>query len=390
MNDCDKRLVKADGTPIKVLQIIPTLGAGGAETSLIDVSKRIVEAGGESYVISSGGVKVPNLLRHNAKHFEMPVNRKLPWKIRSNAKKLAKYIKENDIDVVHARSRAPAWAAYKACKMTDTPYMTTFHAAYKFKTKLKRYYNSVMAKGEKVIAISDYIKKHILDNYNITEDKLVIVPRWIDENIFSIDNVTSSRMIALSKQWGIPEDKKVIFVPGRLTPIKGQDIVIKALARLKRDDYICVMLEPRNKADKPKYYKSLLKQIKLEGLEGKVKFVSMISDMPAAYRLASVVVQASQVPEGFGRVQIEAGAMGRIVIASRIGAIPETMIDNETGYLFKNDDDAELSEKLTQVLDMPTTKLTIMQTKAHDFVKSKFTAKSVCGKIINTYRDLAK
>ena len=380
-------LMNRNHTRATILQIIPSLKSGGAERSCIDVAEGIVKAGGKAIVVSAGGRWVGELARFpNAQHIELPVHTKNPFRMWRNSKILAKLIRDQSVDIIHARSRAPAWSAYWAAKETNIPFMTTFHAAYKFNGSLKKKYNSVMSKGVRVIAISHYIAQHIWDNYGVDTNRIRIVHRGTSFDKFNPATIHPERMVKLAKAWHVPDDKALILMPSRLTRIKGPNVLIEALAKLNRTDWFCVIAgaEHANHA----YQEELMDLIRKHGLEERIRLVPHLDDVPAAMRLAQVTVAPSIVPEGFGRMPVEAQAVGCPVVISKIGGTPETVLDGETGFLVAPDDAEDLARGIDTVLNMTREQRDEMSYKAMEFVRAHFSKEEMQAQTLDVYREL--
>lgn len=333
-----------------VLQVIPALETGGVERGCVDMALFLKAAGGTPLVASEGGRLVHELERAGITHITLPLASKNPLTMRANVTALEQVIREHDVDIVHARSRAPAWSAFFAARRTGVHFLTTFHAAYNYGSRIKKFYNSVMARGERVIAISEFIANHIVDGYGTEPQRIRIVPRGIDLLRFNPDHVTTERMATLSEAWRLTDGLKVILCPGRLTRIKGQTVLLQALARLQRRDFICVLAG--SDQGRVEYSAELEKMAIDLGLEGHVTMVGDCTDMPTAYMLADVVVAPSIVPEGFGRTAVEAQAMGRPIIASDLGGMRETVLTGETGWLVAANQPDPLADALNQALDL--------------------------------------
>lgn len=379
--------VKENKKPV-IVQVIPELETGGAERGCVDVAKAIKQAGGTAIVVSQGGRLVHELNREEIRHVELPVKSKNPLVIWKNIQRLESLIHEVGADIIQARSRAPAWSAYKAAQRAGIPYMTTFHAAYKFKSRLKKFYNSVMAKGERVIAVSDFIRDHILENYEIAPENIVVIKRGIDLGLFSPVNVPSARFIQIAQKWGVPEDKKVIMLPGRLTRIKGQTVMLEALGRLKeRNDFICVFVG--GDQGRTEYRRELEQMTKDLGIEHLVRFADHCDDMAAAYMLADVVVNNSIVPEAFGRVIVEAQVMGKPVIVTNHGAVKETLIDGKTGWVIAPNNVDQLTASLQRALDLDDETRGRMAAAAISHVSQNFSKEKMCFDTLKVYSDLS-
>jgi glycosyltransferase involved in cell wall biosynthesis len=375
----------AQGRPV-VLQVLPALVTGGAERGAIDVAAALHQAGGTPLVASAGGPMARELERWRIPHFTLPLDSKNPLVMRRNVDRLSRIIREHDVDIVHARSRAPAWSALGAARRTGVPFMTTFHAPYNFNGKLKRFYNSVMAKGDRVIAISEFIRNHIITNYEIDPARIRVIHRGIDINNFSPDRVSPERVIQLAKAWRLPDDHQVIMLPGRLTRWKGQTVLIDALAKLDRRDVLCLMVG--SDQGRTGYRQELEEQTKRLGLESVVRLVDHCNDMPAAYMLADVVVSASSDPEAFGRVIVEAQAMGRPVIVTNHGAVRETVIAGETAWAVPPNDADALAEALADALGLDADQRAILGERAMNYVNARFTRDRMCSDTLAVYNEL--
>jgi len=293
-------------TPV-IMQVIPELGPGGAEQGCIDMAAGIVRAGAKALVVSNGGARIHELTRAGATHISLPVHSKNPYIMLHNISTLRKLIKQHDVDIVHARSRAPAWSAWRACTGTKARFMTTCHAPYNINGRLKRFYNSSIVRGERVIAISGFVASYLRSRYKIDKDKIRIIHRGIALDKFHPTAVSAERMITLSREWRLPGDASVIMLPGRLTRWKGHHVLIDAVARLDRPDIFCVLIGADQ--GREEYRRELEEAIRTKGQEGRFRIIDHCTDMPAAYMLATVVVSASTDPEGFGRIPVEARIM---------------------------------------------------------------------------------
>ena len=371
------------------MQIIPELGIGGAEQGCIDIAAEIVRAGARSIVVSNGGSRVNDLLRIKSDHFNMPVHSKNIGTMLRNIGRLKHLIRKHNVDIVHVRSRAPAWSAYRACRATRTPFVTTVHAAYKGNdNKFKKTYNSIMAKGDRVIAVSEFIANYVRDNFDVDSRNLVTIPRGVDMARFHPELVTAERAIKLAKAWRIPDGVPIILMPGRVSKIKGHQVLLDALEKLGRRDIFCIMVGPNQ--GRNEFQEELEQSITSKNLSGIVRIVDNCTDMPAAYSLASVVVAPSIVPEGFGRTPVEAQAMGRPVIASDYGGYKETIIDRQTGWLFPVGDSDMLVECLRQALSLTNTQRQQLANQAILHVQQNFTKDKMCNDTMEVYADILR
>ena len=303
-----------------------------------------------------------------------------------NALRLARLIRREGIDVVHVRSRAPGWSALGAARRTKTPFVTTFHAPYRISGRAKRLYNSVMARGDRVIAISGFVTRHVREEYGVGDDRLRCIFRGIDMAQFDPAAVGVDRITGLAEYWNLPDGVPVIMLPGRLTRLKGHGVMVDAMARLDRDA-VCVMVGTGSGRERLR--RDVEKRILAAGLEGRVTLIDGCSDMPAAYRLADVVVQPSLVPEGFGRVSVEAQAMGVPVIASDTGATSETVRDGATGWLVPPGDPGALATALATALDLDARARIKHAAIARAHAVSNFALGDMCDATLDVYRELA-
>ena len=372
--------------PVTILQVLPALVAGGAERGAVDVAAAIVKAGGKALIASSGGPMVRELERAGAEHITLPLASKNPFTIRRNARRLAKLIRRRHVNLIHARSRAPAWSAWLAAGRTGIPFVTTFHAAYKFKSKWKQRYNAVMAKGDRMIAVSQFIAGYMQANYAVEPAKMVTIPRGVDLTRFNPARLSEERMIKLLTAWRVPDELPVLLLPGRLSRSKGHSVLIEALAlREKRDVYTVIVGAT---ADRDPYRQELEALIEARKLTGLVRIVERCDDMPAAIGLAALVVAPSIVPEGLGRVPLEAQAMGKPVVASRLGGLPETIIEGVTGILVPPEDPLALAEAIDAVLALTPDERAQLASRAADNIAEHFTNDRMCRDTLQVYAGL--
>ncbi len=369
-----------------VLQVLPSLQTGGAERGCIDVAAAIVAHGGTALVASSGGAMTRELPRVGARHIEMPLDTKSPFRIRANVGRLVRLIRAEGVDLIHARSRAPAWSALSASRRCRIPFVTTFHGVYGATNPLKKFYNSVMVRSDQVIAISDYIGRHILQTYAVDAGKVRVVPRGVDLEIFTPEAVSPARVIKLVTDWRLEDGMPVILMPARLSRLKGHVVLMKALVELGRTDIRCLIVG----ADQGRtaYRRELESQVEKLGLQAVVHLTDHCDDMAAAYKLSDVVVSASVEPEGFGRTVVEAQALGRPVIATNIGATAETIIDGETGWLVPPDNPSALAQALTKALDLNEYQRSAMAQRAIAHVTQNFSRDRMCADTLALYDEL--
>jgi len=373
------------GRPPAVLQVVPSLVSGGVERGTLDLAAALAAAGWQSYVASAGGPMERELARAGAVHLTLPLASKNPLAIRRNAASLGELIRRHRIDIVHARSRAPAWSAYWAAQATRRRFVTTFHNAYDATGALKRKYNSVMARGDRVIAISHFVAEHVASVYGVGPERLRTIPRGIDLKIFDPRRVTGERVAALAAQWRIPDGCAVVMLPGRLTRWKGGLDLVDAIARLGRRDLICLMVGTEQRRG---FRRELETAIERAGLGGQFRIVEDCRDMSAAYALCDVVVSASTDPEGFGRVIVEAQAMGRPVVATDHGGARETIVPGVTGWLTPARDGAALAAAIGAALALDPAARDALGRRASAHVAANFSRETMCASTIAVYEEL--
>lgn len=370
-----------------VLQVLPELNQGGVELGTIEIASELQKRGIENFVASEGGRMEPALQRLKVKHFTLPLKTKNIFKMYLNSLRLAKIIKKYGITVVHARSRAPAWSAYWASQRCGVHFVTTFHGTYGLGPKgIKKFYNKIMTYGERVIAISEHIKEHIIKNYGVNEDKIRLVHRCVNMENFDVNNISAERMIKLMEENEIPEDKSLITLIGRLTNWKGQKLLLNALKKIKDEDFCALLIG--DDQGRTKYSDELKEMVKKFGLEGRVFFIRHVSDVPAAMMISDVVLSTSIEPEAFGRIAIEGQAMGRIVVASNIGGSKETVVDGVTGRLFESNNADDLAEKLRWALHLSVEEREKIGAAAVKNIKDHFTKQIMCDKTLKVYDEI--
>ncbi len=375
----------AEGRPPSVLQVIPSLVSGGAERGTIEIAAALVAAGWTAYVASSGGPMERQLARAGVHHVKLPLASKNPLVIRRNAGALKNIIRRHRIDIVHARSRAPAWSAWSAARATRRHFVTTFHNAYDTDLPLKHWYNSVMARGERVIAISQFVGQHAAATYGIGSDRLRVIPRGVDLAAFDPLRVRGDRVAALARQWRVPDEVKVVMLPGRLTRWKGGLDFIDAIARLGRRDLCCLLVGAEQRAG---FRREIEAAIHRKGLAGMFRVVDHCDDMPAAYMLSDVVVSASNEPEGFGRVIIEAQAMGRPVVATDHGGARETIQPGITGWLAASGNPDALARAISEALALDGAARSEFARRAMSHIAAGYTSELMCARTIAVYEEL--
>ena len=376
---------------LKVLQVIPKLGYGGAETGCYDIAHYLPENDCGSYIATSGGELLKFIDKKKVKIIKLPVHSKNPLIIFFNFLALIWVILINNISIVHARSRAPAWSCLFAAKITGRKFVTTFHGTYNFNSKIKKFYNSVMVRSDLIIAGSNFIFSHIKENYTKYLDakkKLLVIFRGINVDYFDPTTKLDNDEKKLLNEWKIKKDKKIILLPGRLTGWKGQEIFIEAVnlvnIELGYEAFYAVILGSDQGRDL--YKKKLLRLTEQHRLINQVKFIDHCKDMALAYKVSDIVVSASIEPEAFGRVSVEAQSMEKPIIASNIGGSNETVIDEKTGFLFESNNAKSLSKKILKVLSMDEASLQSIGKEGRKNIIQKFNVEKMCFSTYSEYK----
>ena len=376
---------------LKVLQVIPKLGYGGAETGCYDLAHYLAENNCSSFIVTSGGELLKFIDRKKVKLIKLPVHSKNPLIMFVNFLALIGVILINNITIVHARSRAPAWACFLAAKITGRKFVTTFHGTYNFSSKIKKFYNSVMVRSDLIIAGSNFIFSHIKENYTKYLDakkKLLVIFRGINVDYFDPTTKLDIDEKKLLKEWQIEKDKKIILLPGRLTGWKGQEVFIEAVnlvnIELGYEAFFAVILGSDQGRDL--YKKKLIRLTEQHRLVNQVKFIDHCKDMALAYKVSDVVVSASIQPEAFGRVAVEAQSMERPIIASNIGGSNETIIDEKTGFLFESNNAKSLSKKILKILSMDEASLQSIGKDGRKNIIQKFNVEKMCFSTYSEYK----
>ena len=377
---------------LKVLQVIPRLGYGGAETGCYDLAHYLHEQDCKSYIVTSGGELIKYIDKKKVKLIKLPVQSKNPLIIIINSIALTLLILFLNISIVHARSRAPAWSCYIATKITRRKFVTTFHGTYNFKNSIKKFYNSIMVKSDVLIAGSNFIFSHISENYQKflnSKKKFLVIFRGINTEYFDSDAIKKKDIDKLKATWKIEDNKKIILLPGRLTAWKGQEMFIEAINLFKQSnpelDFVAVILG--DDQGRTVFRKKLERLVEQFNLTQNIKFVDNCNVMPVAYYISDVIVSSSIEPEAFGRVSVEAQAMKKPIIASNIGGSKETVIDNKTGLLFESGKPKSLCDKLNEIIKLDTLTLDLMGREGRKNVINRFNIEKMC---LNTYSEYKK
>ncbi|MDB3971689.1 glycosyltransferase family 4 protein [Candidatus Pelagibacter sp.] len=378
---------------LKVLQVIPKLGYGGAETGCYDLAHFLPENNCSSYIVTSGGELLKFINRKKVKVIKLPVHSKNPLLMLFNSIALIFIILLNNISIVHARSRAPGWSCLIATKITRRKFVTTFHGTYNFKNPLKKFYNSVMVRSDLIIAGSNFIFSHIDKNYSKylgIKKKFLVIFRGINVDYFDSTTTLATEEDRLTSDWEVDKNKKIILMPGRLTAWKGQETFIEALNLVNKElGYECfnavILGSDQGRDIYTKKIKRLAEQYRLIS---QLKFIEHCKNMPLAYKISNIVVSASVEPEAFGRVAVEAQSMEKPIIASDIGGSNETIIDNVTGFLFQSGNAEALSKKIVEVLQLDESRLKSIGIEGRKNIVKKFNVEKMCFSTYSEYKKL--
>ena len=383
---------------LKVLQVIPRLGYGGAETGCFDLAHYLHEQNVKSYIVTSGGPLIKFIDKKKVKLIRLPVQSKNPILIFLNAIILTVVILLYGINIIHARSRAPAWASLIASKITRRKFVTTFHGTYNFNSSIKKFYNSVMVKSDLIIAGSNFIFSHINENYSdyLTKNqKLLTIFRGINLEYYDPSKIKNDSELKLMNEWKIDKtlsfyEKKIILFPGRLTSWKGHEMFIESLNLFKKknpDKLFFVIILGSDQGRKI-YRKKIQRLVEQYRLIQDILFIDNCEKMPLAYKISDIVTNCSIEPEAFGRVAVEAQAMEKVILASDIGGAKETIVDNKTGFLFKAGDANSLSDKLSHIFELDETTLKSMGNEGRKNIIKKFNVEKMCFSTYSEYKKL--
>ena len=378
---------------IKVLQVIPRLGYGGAETGCYDIAHYLPENNCKSFIVTSGGELIKFIDKKKVKLIRLPVQSKNPLLIFFNSIILIGIILYYNITIVHARSRAPAWSCLFATKLTRRKFVTTFHGTYNFNGNIKKFYNSVMVRSDLIIAGSNFIFSHIKENYSEflkSTKKFLVIFRGINIDYFDASTKLESDEKKLLQKWEINKEKKIILMPGRLTSWKGQQLFIDAINQVKielgYEAFHVVILGSEQGRDL--YKKKLIRLCEQYRLTNQIKFIEHCEDMALAYKVSDIVVSPSIEPEAFGRVAVEAQSMEKLIIASNIGGSNETIINGKTGILFESGNVKSLSEKIIQAITMDETSIKSIGKEGRKNIIKKFNVEKMCFSTYSEYKKL--
>ena len=372
---------------MKILQTCPKLSQGGVERGTIELANYLSSKGIENHICSNGGKLVKEL--ENTHHFTLPVHKKNPFTAIISGFKLAKYLDDNEIDVLHARSRAPAWVGLLACKLSkNTKYVTTYHGAYGSHNRFKKLYNYPMRAGEKVGVISEFIRQHLKDVYNVADDKMMTAYRCFDDKKFNLDNIDKKELKELKEKYNLKKDDIVLCLVGRFSKIKGQVQLVESLAKIKDENWKLLLVGSEEKDGK--ITETIKQTITENGLEDKIILTGNQTKPELFYALSDICFSVRITPEAFGRTPLEAQALEKIVIATNQGGHLETVLDGKTGFLVQYDNLDDWAEKIKLAINLSAKERLAMGKEAKTWVQSKYTLEKMCESELAVYKEVLK
>ena len=378
---------------LKVLQVIPKLGYGGAETGCFDIAHYLFENNCSSFLITNGGPLTKFINKKKVKYIRLPVNSKNPIIMLLNTILISVIVFFYNIDIIHARSRAPAWSCFLASKITRKKFVTTFHGTYNFKSKIKKFYNSIMLRSDLIIAGSNFIFSHIKENYKEylnNSKKFLVIFRGINIDYFDASTTLTEDEDKLFKSWNLEVEKKTILLPGRITEWKGHEMFIEAMNKINiqlgHKSFKAVILGSDQGRDL--YKKKLIRLVEQYRMNDQIKFVDHCENMPLAYKISDLIVSTSIEPEAFGRIAVEAQSMEKPIIASNLGGSKETIVNNKTGILFDAGDSDDLSKKIIEFFNFDKSTIEQMGKEGRKNVSAKFNVEKMCFSTYSEYKKL--
>ena len=377
----------------RILQIIPSMEIGGAERTVLEITAFLKNTNYTSLVLTSGGKLIEDLEKLNIEVVQHPIDKKNPLLIIKNIIELKKLFIEKNIDLIHVRSRAPAWSAIFAARSLKIPIVTTWHGHVSNSSWFKKKYNSIMHRGNALIANSNYTAENINKIYKIDKDKIDIIPRGVNTEKFKASNFSDEEKIKIKKEWKVFDQNKIILLlPARLTRWKGHEVVIKAIGLLKNEEFFknIVCLFAGNQKGSERYIQNLKETIASLSLDDKIKLIGQVENMPLAYQVSNIILSPSIQPEPFGRIPIEAQASGKIIISSNAGAVKETIKSGQdsTGFKVKPNNSEELAHQIKLVIKMKDEDLQEIKKRAILNVKNNFSLETMCKKTLEVYNRL--
>ena len=375
---------------MQIVQIIPSMNAGGAERTVVDVSNAIMAAGGRSLVLSRMGRLVHELKASGGQFQELPVDSKNPWRMWQNITRITNAAQPFGGQILHARSRAPAWSARCAAKRLGVPFVTTYHGVYTSNSTLKTRYNSIMAAGDLVIANSKFVAAHIEKTHGTDKTRIRVIPPGMDMQALDPKNIDPLRLEKLASRLNLHlgANTPVLVMPGRLTRLKGHLVMIEAMAMLRDQGHDMVLLMPGQPKGTPDYQMELTTKINKNGLDSHIHFAGHVTDMAALYALSTIVISASIQPEAFGRVAVEGQAAGRPVIATAHGGSLETIQPDIGGLLVRPNDAGAMAEAIVKLLTLPAQTRTNWGRAGQNWVREQFSLQRMCNATLAVYQEL--
>jgi glycosyltransferase involved in cell wall biosynthesis len=383
-----RRVARAADGPA-IMQLLPRFAGGGVERTALDVARFLAREGWGSVVVSAGGRLERELAGSGVHHVTLPVDRKNPFMMALNVGRIARIARRFGVEVIHAHSRAPAWSGAFAARRTGASFMTSFHGVYRGHDRLlKKRYNAIMTAGDRVIAVSEHVAEHVATTYRVEPERIRVVHPGVDLAEFDPARVRGHRIVALAEKWGLGFGRKAVMLPGRVTRIKGHLLLLRAVARMPRDDFLVVIVGPMDQGGS--YLREIEKAVRAAGLGERIRFGGDCADMPAALMLADVVAVPAIGPEAFGRVAVEAQAMGKPVVVADIGALAETVQPASTGWLVEPGDADELAGALDLALSLADDVKAHLAERARSFVAAEFAVERSCARTAAVYRELVR
>ena len=372
-----------------IIQIIPNMEIGGAEKTVLEIGSYLKNTHYEPIVLTSGGRMIERLKEKEIKVLKRKIDQKNPYKIFTNINKFKNLFLENKVSLVHARSRAPAWSAYYASKKLNIPFITTWHGHAEESSLFKKKYNSIMLKGNAVIANSKYTAKKISENYKYDISNIDIIPRGVNSSDYAESNFSEQEILDLKRKWIIKDDQKVILLPARYTRWKGHELAIRACSKIIEENpkLNISIIFIGNKEGNERYIKNLEQLSNTLGLSNYIKILGNFENMALAYHVSDIILYPSIIPEPFGRVPIEAQAAGKIIIASNNGGMTETIKegDDNTGFRIKNNDMEDLKNKVHLALNLNDDEINNLRKRAIEYVDKNFSLENMCKKTLDVY-----
>lgn len=374
-----------------VLFVIPTMESGGVEVGFLEFARKNFEKKDINiFLLAAGGAMLSRIKHYDVQHIAFGVDTKNPFAIFRNIEKIKNVIRENRIDIVQVESRAPAWSCFYACRALDVPLITVVQFNGLFRRSLfpKKFYNSIMFRGNPVVAVSNFVRQFVQDNYRgyirgKASGTIRVIPRGIDIGVYSQEAVPQNRKVVIQNEMKLPDDKIIITLPGRFAPQKGQEYFVDVLKYLKSDNYFCLLVGDTKK--NPEYVERVRRRIYKHNLQGCVKIHDNINDMPALYVLSNIVVSASVQPESFGRTSIEAQAMGKIFLGTALGGTLETVSDGETGFLAPKNNARGFAVILDRVINLPADEKQLIAEKSKQNVIDNYSFEKMYCRMIDIY-----